>query len=300
MEVFSTSSSKWGSCVHAQNLPTTYTRRQAPAKGPYSMRTVAVLLLAVLSCALAQPSPQRKVTACQSPGTTCATCTSRYIASDNDCGWCGSVTEGSTSGLCVSQADYKVNPRQCLPLLPPQEGYRTGPPESACLPLAEYFGRGYTECPAAWCQCRIQGRVKNATLDGTDVSAKSYGADGEHFAPARLSRRRISDFERRLEHFKRGVLQSPAAFVMQHVNTAPRKGSERAGVSCTRRNCNSNKCNSSNSNSNRKHPALYFFATTALARVSHIFNIHFTVTFHPQPVLMCWVRGSSVGTAGVL
>jgi hypothetical protein len=38
--------------------------------------------------------------------------------------------------LCF-QADYKVNPRQCLPLLPPQEGYRTGPPESACLPLAE-------------------------------------------------------------------------------------------------------------------------------------------------------------------
>jgi hypothetical protein len=137
----------------------------------------------------------------------------------------------------------------------------------------------------------------NATLDGTDVSAKSYGADGEYFAPAR---RCISDFECRLEHCKRGVSQSPAAFVMQHVHTAPRKGSERAGVSCTRRNYNSNKRNSSNSNSNRKHPALYFFATTALARVSHIFTIDFTVTFHPQPVIMYCVRGSSVGTAGVL
>jgi hypothetical protein len=101
------------------------------------MRTVAVLLVAILSSALAQPPPRRIVTACQSPELTCTTCTSRYIASGNDCGWCGSVTQGSTSGLCVSQADYKVNPKQCLPLLPPQEGYRTGPPESACLPLAE-------------------------------------------------------------------------------------------------------------------------------------------------------------------
>ena len=98
---------------------------------------VAALLLIVLSSVLAQPPPRQIVATCQSPGTTCMTCTSRYIASNNDCGWCGSVTEGSTSGLCVSQADYKVNPKQCLPLLPPEEGYRTGPPQSACLPLAD-------------------------------------------------------------------------------------------------------------------------------------------------------------------
>ena len=101
------------------------------------MLPVAALLLIVLSSVLAQPPPRQIVTTCQSPGTTCMTCTSRYIASNNDCGWCGSVTDGSTSGLCVSQADYKVNPKQCLPLLPPEEGYRTGPPQSACLPLAE-------------------------------------------------------------------------------------------------------------------------------------------------------------------
>ncbi len=46
------------------------------------------------------------------------------------------------------------------------------------------------------------------------------------------------------------------SFVVQQVHTAPRKGSERAGVSG--RNCNSNKSNSSNSNSNRKNPASYF------------------------------------------
>ena len=101
------------------------------------MRALAALLVVILSSALAQGPSQQKVTSCQSPGTTCMTCTPRYISSDNDCGWCGNVTVGSTNGKCVSQADYKVNPQQCLPSLPPGEGYRTGPPDSACLPLTD-------------------------------------------------------------------------------------------------------------------------------------------------------------------
>jgi hypothetical protein len=83
-------------------------------------------------------SPQRKVTACQSPGTSCATCTSRYIASDNDCRWCGSVTEGSTSGLCVSRQTTRSIPGSVSlswGLWLYNQG--TGPPELACLPLAE-------------------------------------------------------------------------------------------------------------------------------------------------------------------
>lgn len=80
---------------------------------------VALVFFVVMSCALAQ---RTRVSSCQSPGTTCKTCTPRYIQNDNDCGWCGSVTEGSTIGLCVSEADYKINPRQCLPTLPPEEG----------------------------------------------------------------------------------------------------------------------------------------------------------------------------------
>jgi hypothetical protein len=101
------------------------------------MRALAALLVVILPSALAQGPSQQKVTSCQSPGTTCMTCTPRYISSGNDCGWCGNVTVGSTNGKCVSQADYKVNPQQCLPSLPPGEGYRTGPPDSACLPLTD-------------------------------------------------------------------------------------------------------------------------------------------------------------------
>ena len=100
------------------------------------MRAVAVaaLLVVILSSALAQ---QQKVSACQSSGTTCMTCTIRQLSSDDQCGWCGNVTKGSTQGLCLSQSDYKSNPSLCIPNLPAAEGFRTGPPEAACLPLAD-------------------------------------------------------------------------------------------------------------------------------------------------------------------
>jgi hypothetical protein len=101
------------------------------------MRAVAALLVVILTSALAQPPPPQKVTACQQQGTTCMTCTIRQLSSDNQCGWCGNVTAGSTKGLCLSQSDYKSNPNLCIPNLPAAEGYRTGSPEAACLPLAD-------------------------------------------------------------------------------------------------------------------------------------------------------------------
>jgi hypothetical protein len=101
------------------------------------MRAVAALLAVLLTCALAQPPTPQQVTACQTAGTTCLTCTSRQISSDNTCGWCGNVTAGSTNGVCLSQSDYKRDNRLCLPNLPPEEGFRTGSPESACLPLKD-------------------------------------------------------------------------------------------------------------------------------------------------------------------
>ena len=88
----------------------------------------------MLSTALAQ---KQLVSTCEQVGLTCKTCVPRYMNDENQCGWCGNVTSGSSSGLCISQKDYKLAPSRCQPFTPSGDGYRTGPPEAACLPLDE-------------------------------------------------------------------------------------------------------------------------------------------------------------------